>query len=177
MNNKNLIDNTPTIYILTISDRSFTGEREDLSGPAAVESIFNLTGWTCKQNIVVPDDTKNITDQLIKWIDYDKANLILTTGGTGLSTRDVTPEATLAIIDKQVPGIIEAIRSASMLITPYAMISRAIAGIRKQCLIINLPGNPNAVHEALAILAPVLPHALDIINSTNNVSNNHPRMP
>ena len=174
-NNQSTI--TPKIYVLTISDRSYSGTREDLGGPAVIASIQQLTGWEITSSAIVPDETKQISDKLIEWTDSYHANLILTTGGTGLSARDVTPEATLKVIDRQVPGIIEAIRSSSLKITPYSMLSRAIAGTRQQCLIINLPGNPKAAHETLTVIAPVLPHALEIMSITTNPNDQHSRLP
>jgi molybdopterin adenylyltransferase len=164
-------DKNPTIAVLTVSDRSSQGVRDDLSGPAVIKSVRALTGWRCTETALISDDTTLISSQLIRWADEDKFNLIITTGGTGLADRDVTPEATLDVIEREAPGLMEAVRAASLVITPYAMLSRAVAGTRNQSLIINLPGNPKAVHEALTVLAPVLPHALDLI--TDHSPNKH----
>ena len=175
--NKSEPDKYPTVAVLTISDRSAQGLRKDLSGPAVVQSIHKLTGWNCTKIEIVSDDTTEISAKLCRWADEDKFNLIITTGGTGMSIRDVTPEATLAVIEREAPGIMEAVRSASLLITPYAMLSRAVAGIRGRSLIINLPGNPKAVNEALTVLAAALPHALDLISDQHNSSQSHSRKP
>ncbi len=166
----------PTIAVLTVSDRSAHGDRDDLSGPAVIESIQTLIGWDCTETAIVADDTKLIISQLVRWADEDKINLIITTGGTGLSARDVTPEATLEVIEREAPGLMETVRAASLAITPYAMLSRAVAGTRSQSLIINLPGNPKAVHEALAVLAPVLPHALELMTD-HHANKHHSRRP
>ena len=168
-------DKLPSIAVLTVSDRSAHGDRDDLSGPAVIESLQTLIGWDCTETAIVSDDTKQICLQLVRWADEDKFNLIITTGGTGLSDRDVTPEATLEVIEREAPGLMEAVRAASLAITPYAMLSRAVAGTRNHSLIINLPGNPKAVHEALTVLAPVLPHALDLMTDQHTI--NHPRKP
>ncbi len=153
----------PRIAVLTVSDRSANGERDDLSGPALVAAIAEMLGWTCTVTATVPDDHAQIRTKICRWADREGMQLILTTGGTGFAPRDVTPEATRAAIEREAPGLMEAIRAAGQQITSYAMLSRAVAGIRKKCLIINLPGNPKAVREALAVLAPVLPHALDVL--------------
>ncbi|HJO33004.1 MAG: MogA/MoaB family molybdenum cofactor biosynthesis protein [Anaerolineales bacterium] len=153
----------PRVAILTVSDRSASGERDDLSGPVLVAAITEMLGWTCTSAATVPDDHAQIRAQLCRWADREGMQLILTTGGTGFAPRDVTPEATRETIEREAPGLMEAIRAVGQQITSYAMLSRAIAGIREKCLIINLPGNPKAVREALAVLVPVLPHALDVI--------------
>ena len=175
--NKSEPEKYPTVAVLTISDRSAHGLRKDLSGPAVVQSIHRLTGWNCTKTDIVSDDVSKISAKLSRWADEDKINLIITTGGTGMSIRDVTPEATLAVIDKEAPGLMEAVRAASLSITPYAMLSRAIAGIRGRSLIINLPGNPKAVDEALTVLATALPHAVDLISDHHISSQNHSRKP
>lgn len=154
---------TPRVAILTVSDRSASGAREDRSGPALEAALIQILGWTCTSTATVADDADQIRAQLCHWTDHEDMQLILTTGGTGFAPRDVTPEATQSTIDRQAPGIVEAIRTASLAITPYAMLSRAVAGIRKKCLIINLPGNPKAMSEAMPVLAPVLPHALNVL--------------
>lgn len=148
--------------ILTISDRGSRGERADLSGPRLKniltedpEGIFWIAG-----EAIVSDDPAEIQTRLTEWADIDNFALILTTGGTGFSPRDLAPEATMAVIERQAPGFAEAMRAASLKITPNAMISRAVAGIRGSCLIINLPGSPKAAAECLSVVMPALPHAL-----------------
>ena len=153
----------PRVAILTVSDRSARGEREDRSGPVLAATLTKILGWSCTATATVSDDRQQIRQQLCHWADHEGIQLILTTGGTGFAPRDVTPEATRSAIERQAPGLVEAIRASSQHITPYAMLSRAVAGIREKCLIINLPGNPKAVREAVTVLAPVLPHALDVL--------------
>lgn len=149
------------VAILTVSDRGSAGLREDLSGPAiqAFLTESNVDFQVVSREIV-PDEEGQIIRQLCVWAD-EHIPLILTTGGTGFSPRDITPEATRAVIERQAPGFAEAMRSESLKITPHAMISRAVSGIRKQSLIINLPGSIKGVEECLAVIGPALPHALD----------------
>jgi molybdopterin adenylyltransferase len=145
--------------ILTVSDRSAQGLRDDASGPKLVEMLKSFgmeVAWTA----VVPDDADAISDMLISWADEAGADLILTTGGTGLSPRDVTPEATMTVIQRLVPGMAEAMRLASLKKTPHAMISRALAGVRGRTLIINLPGSPKGAIENLEAVLPALEHAI-----------------
>lgn len=150
------------IAILTISDKGAAGQREDLSGPAIKEMLASLNAEIVATEII-PDERILIAERLMHYADKTCCDLILTTGGTGFSPRDVTPEATLEVIDRLVPGIPEAMRAASLDKTPMAMISRAAAGIRGKTLIINLPGSVKAVRENLAVILPVLPHTIDIL--------------
>lgn len=153
------------VAIVTASDKGFAGEREDVSG-FALETLAKESGFTVIERMIVPDERKRISDALLYLCDQLKADLILTTGGTGFSPRDITPEATKDIIDREVPGIPEAIRQKSLEITNRAMLSRATAGIRNRTLIINMPGSPKAVKECFEIIRPILPHALEILTDT-----------
>jgi len=150
------------IAILTVSDRSARGERSDQSGPALTQAV-TAQGWQVVQQAVLPDDLVALSDLLVRWADSGEIDIILTTGGTGFSPRDVTPEATLAVVQRAAPGLAEAMRSASLQITPHAMLSRAAAGIRSKTLIVNLPGSPKAALENLAVITPVLPHAVQLL--------------
>ncbi|TAK34756.1 MAG: MogA/MoaB family molybdenum cofactor biosynthesis protein [Chloroflexota bacterium] len=147
------------IGVLTISDKGSRGEREDRSGQAIQEVVATLPAQVARYTIV-PDEKDEIYRMLVAWADAGDLDIILTTGGTGLSPRDVTPEATLSAIEKQVPGIAEAMRRESLLKTPFAMLSRAVAGVRGRTLIVNMPGSPAAVRECLEVIVPVLPHAV-----------------
>ena len=148
--------------ILTVSDRAWKGEREDISGPV-LESKVLAQGWQVICKAVVPDELAMLKDLLVSWSDSAEIDVILTTGGTGFSPRDVTPEATQAAIQKTAPGISEAIRAASLQITPHSMLSRSIAGIRGNTLIINLPGSPKGAVESLQVVIPVLGHAVALM--------------
>ena len=150
------------IGILTISDKGSRGEREDLSGKVIEEVIRKINGEV-KYYQIIPDENDIIQEELIKAVDKLHLDLILTTGGTGLGKRDVTPEATLAIIEKEVPGISEIIRSESFKKTNRAILSRGVAGIRKESLIINLPGSPKGARESLEIVLEALPHGIEIL--------------
>jgi len=150
------------VGILTISDKGSRGEREDLSGKVIEEVIRKINGEV-KYYQIIPDENDIIQEELIKAVDKLHLDLILTTGGTGLGKRDVTPEATLAIIEKEVPGISEIIRSESFKKTNRAILSRGVAGIRKESLIINLPGSPKGARESLEIILEALPHGIEIL--------------
>lgn len=160
------------IGILTVSDRAARGEYADESGPLAVELIGMHTNWRVTHQAVVADDQAAIASTLRDWVDQGLA-LILTSGGTGFSPRDVTPEATRAVIEREAPGIAEALRAESLKITRHAMLSRAVAGIRGRTLIINLPGNPKAVRESLQLMLPVLPHALALLAGAEGAESGH----
>lgn len=153
------------VGILTLSDRSAAGQRPDSSGPGLRDAIAAQLAQVCEVVAyeLIPDEQPLIEKKLIEWADNLKLALILTTGGTGVAPRDVTPDATLAVIEKQVPGMAEAMRAASLLKTPMAMISRSVAGIRGRSLIINLPGSPKGARENLDAIIAALPHALDKI--------------
>ena len=145
--------------VLTLSDKGSRGEREDLSGPA-LEQFLTQRGVTVVRTAVIPDDAGTISETLAAWADEGAMELILTTGGTGVAPRDVTPEATMAVVDRIIPGFGEEMRRASAAKTPHALISRAIAGIRGRCLIINLPGSPRGAIENLEAVWAALPHAV-----------------
>ncbi len=149
------------VGILTVSDKGARGEREDRSGPA-VREMMEAAGAEIVRAKIVPDEQDEIRAALVQWSD-EGLDLILTTGGTGFSPRDWTPEATKAVIDRETPGIPEAMRRAGQEKTPTAMLSRAAAGIRKSTLIVNLPGSERAVRESLEAILPALPHGLEIL--------------
>ena len=150
------------VGILTLSDKGARGEREDISGKVIHEMVESING-NVEQYEIIPDEKALIEETLIRYADELKLDLIVTTGGTGLAKRDVTPEATLAIIDREIPGIAEEMRKAAREKTPYAMLSRAVAGTRGDSIIINLPGSPKAVRENLEAVIKVIPHALEIL--------------
>lgn len=150
------------VAVITSSDKGYRGEREDLSGPAAKE-IVEAAGYVVVSMDVLPDDRGLLSARMAEIADQGLAELILTTGGTGFSQRDVTPEATEDVIERRVPGIPEAMRAFSLTITKRAMLSRATAGIRKRTLIINLPGSPKAVRESLGVIIDSLGHGIEIL--------------
>lgn len=158
--------------ILTVSDRSARGERPDASGPALKKRVESQ-GWHVLNEEIVPDDVLVLQDTLSNWADGRQFDVILTTGGTGFAPRDVTPEATQAVIQKSAPGLAEAMRLASLQITPHAMLSRGIAGIRDRTLIINLPGSPKAALENLDVVIPVLPHAVELLQEDAGAEAGH----
>ena len=152
--------------VVTISDRSSRGERPDVSGPV-LRRLLEESGAEVVESAVVPDDAATIAHVLIRLADEVRCEVIITTGGTGLSPRDVTPEATEPAIDKRLPGMEAAIQQESLKQTPFAMLSRGIAGARGQTLIINLPGSPKAVQECFAVIEPVLSHAVKLLRDEN----------
>jgi molybdopterin adenylyltransferase len=160
--------------ILTVSDRSSRGERPDASGPA-LEQMLQAQGWLVEKRAIVPDDLITIRDLLADWCAAGDADIILTTGGTGFSPRDITPEATQAIIERAAPGLAEAMRTASLKVTPHAMLSRATAGICKRTLIINLPGSPKGAIENLQSILMVLPHAVQLLKDEPGAEAGHNR--
>ncbi len=160
------------LAILTISDRSARGEREDRSGPI-IQEIAIQRGWQVIASDIIADDQVEIEGQLASWCDGGEIDLILTTGGTGFSARDRTPEATRNVVERLAPGLAEAMRVRSMSKTPHAMLSRAVAGIRKSTLIVNLPGSPKAVEENLAVIIPALPHAIQLLRDNPDAEKGH----
>jgi molybdopterin adenylyltransferase len=160
------------VGILTVSDRSSRGERPDASGPALVEAV-TAQGWEVTRQAVLPDDLPTLRELLAAWCDSGELDILLTTGGTGFSPRDVTPEATQAVIERLVPGLAEAMRLASLQVTPHAMLSRATAGIRRHTLIINLPGSPKGAVENLQVVIPVLPHAVQLLQDNPQAEAGH----
>ncbi|HEY7094109.1 MAG TPA: MogA/MoaB family molybdenum cofactor biosynthesis protein [Ktedonobacterales bacterium] len=154
-----------TVGILTISTKGAAGEREDASGEVIRELVTAPPlSATIAERAIVSDDRAAIEQTLRRWADESHLDLILTTGGTGLSPTDITPEATLAVLDRQAPGIAEAMRRETLAKTPFAMLSRAVSGTRGATLIINLPGSPKGVRECLEVVLPVLPHAIELIS-------------
>lgn len=148
--------------IVTLSDRSSRGERADASGPA-LAALIEAEGWSVTKQDLLPDDESVIRALLIAWADSTELDVILTTGGTGFAPRDVTPEATRAVIEREAPGLAEAMRAASLKVTPHAMLSRIVTGIRKRTIIINLPGSPKGAVENFQVILPVLPHAVQLL--------------
>ncbi len=151
-----------TAGILTISDKGWQGQRYDKSGQVVRDSL-SLLGSNVVKYEIVPDEVDVIASKLAEWADGGSLDVILTSGGTGLARRDVTPEATLSVVDRVVPGLTEAMRAETFKVTPSAILSRAVSGVRGRCLIINLPGSPKAVRECLEVILPVIPHAIEII--------------
>ncbi len=145
--------------VLTISDKGFRGQRKDMAGPLLVE-ILTGAGYRVVRQDMVPDNREKIAERLIEWVDRDGLRLVVTTGGTGVSPTDVTPEAMHAVISYQIPGMAEAMRASSLKKTPHAMLSRAMVGVRGTSLIINVPGSPKAAEENLGVVLPAIDHAL-----------------
>jgi len=158
--------------ILTLSDRSSRGERPDTSG-LALARLVQSEGWSVTKQAILPDEGSAIRAVLIEWVDSGEMDVILTTGGTGFSPRDVTPEATRAVIEREAPGLAEAMRAASLKITPHAMLSRIVTGIRKKTLIINLPGSPKGAVENLQVVLPVLEHAIKLLQESPEAEAGH----
>ena len=158
--------------ILTLSDRSSRGERADSSGPALAR-LIEAQGWYVAKQSILPDEESAIREILVNWADGAELDVILTTGGTGFSPRDVTPEATRAVIEREAPGLAEAMRAASLKITSHAMLSRIVTGIRKKTLIINLPGSPKGAVENLQVVLPVLSHAVLLLQDNPASESTH----
>jgi molybdenum cofactor synthesis domain-containing protein len=155
------------VAVITISDSVSSGKSEDKSGPAVVARCREL-GWEIKSSLVIPDDPPSIREQLRQFADSGRVDLILTTGGTGLSPRDSTPEATIAVADRLVPGFAEEMRRKGMEKTPRAILSRAVAAVRHKSLILNLPGSPKGAVESLDALVDLLPHSIAIIHGARH---------
>lgn len=151
-----------SVGIITVSDQGFRGERQDESSQVIRDTLSSRDSQVVRYHIV-PDEVEAISGKLAEWADGGDIDVILTTGGTGLAQRDVTPEATLSVVDKVVPGLTEAMRLETAKVTQTAILSRAVAGVRGRCLIVNLPGSPRAVRECLKVILPVIPHAVEII--------------
>ncbi len=160
------------VGVLTISDRAARGERADASGPLLAR-IIEGRGWQVSARAIVSDEEGEIVNTLCTWADEDRADVILTTGGTGFSGRDRAPEATLRVVDRLAPGLAEAMRAASLQKTPHAMLSRAVAGLRGKVLILNFPGSPRAAKENLEVILPVLPHAVQLLRGDPDAEAGH----
>jgi len=150
------------VSVLTVSDRGHRGEREDQSGAVILE-VVDSNGWELLHYSVLPDERETIKNELMRLADEVGSDIIFTTGGTGLAPRDITPDATLEVISREVPGMAEEMRRESRKKTPHAMLSRAVCGVRGKTLIINFPGSPQAVRECMDVILTVLPHAVELL--------------
>jgi molybdopterin adenylyltransferase len=164
---------TISVGVLTVSDRGARGEYEDLSGPAIEKLVMETLDAEIVCTDVVPDERAVIRDKLAEWADDRRLDLVLTTGGTGFTSRDVTPEATGDVIERDAPGFAEAMRAASLRVTPHALLSRARAGIRGQTLIINLPGSPRAASENLRTVLDAIPHGVELLQGRTGADKHH----
>ncbi len=158
--------------ILTVSDRSSRGERLDASGPALAD-LISARQWEVARQAILPDNADVLREILATWADGGDLDIILTTGGTGFAPHDITPEATRAVVERPAPGLAEAMRAASLSMTPHAMLSRAEAGIRGKVLIVNLPGSPKAAVENLNVILTVLPHAVELLREDPDAEKHH----
>ncbi len=160
--------------VITVSDRASRGERADESGPALAE-LIRSKDWEVARMQILPDDREQLRRALVQWADEDLADVVLTTGGTGFAPRDVTPEATLDVLEKEAPGLAESMRIAGSAVSPHAMLSRARAGIRGNVLIINLPGNPSGAVQGLQVVLPALEHAVELLRGQPSAEKGHKR--
>ena len=160
------------VGILTVSDRSARGKRTDTSGPL-LRQMVEQQGWAVEREGIVPDELLSIQTMLIGWADDARLDLILTTGGTGFAPRDITPEATLGVIERQAPGLAEAMRAAGAQKNAHAMLSRAVCGIRGHTLIVNLPGSPQGARESPGVILPALPHAIALLQDQPEAERTH----
>src|SRR5579884_2008087 len=151
-----------TVAILTVSDSAVSGTRDDLSGPALEQRCKEL-GWTVSARAVVPDEQHAISARLQQWADTSAASILLTTGGTRIALRDLTPEATRAVLDREIPGVAEFMRMRGLEQTKFSVLSRAVVGIRRRSLIVNLPGSPRGAVHSLGVVEPVIPHIIDLL--------------
>jgi molybdenum cofactor synthesis domain-containing protein len=165
------------VGILTVSDRASRGEYEDKAGPLIADIVRSELLGEIAQTAIVPDEVDQIAATLRQFCDDLDLDLVLTTGGTGFAPRDITPEATKAVLQREAPGLVEAMRAASLRVTPHAMLSRALAGIRGRTLIVNLPGSPKAVRENLETILPALPHAIELIRDVKGANQRHEPSP
>lgn len=161
------------VGILTVSDRGASGSYEDRSGPIIREMVTERLKAVVERYDIIPDELDTIKETLLDWVDQQRLNLIFTTGGTGFAPRDVTPEATRQVIEKEAPGLVQAMLRDSLAVTPHAMLSRMVAGIRGRTLIINLPGSPKAARENLETILPALPHALELLRDDPEAEAGH----
>lgn len=161
------------VGVLTVSDRAHQGIYQDEAGPLLGRLLNEGPGWEIAHTAVVPDEIDVIRDTLIEWCDREGLDLILTAGGTGFAPRDITPEATRAVIEREAPGLAEAMRAASLRATPHAVLSRAVCGMRGRTLIVNLPGSPRAARENLEVILPALPHALALLTGAPDAEAGH----
>ena len=163
----------PKVGILTITDRGSAGGYEDRSGPVIRQLVEAELDGLVELTAIIPDDLEMIRDTLLAWVDQQQLDLIFTTGGTGFTPRDVTPEATRLVIEKEAPGLVFAMLRDSLAVTPHAMLSRMVAGIRKRTLIVNLPGSPKAAKENLTTILPALPHAVQLLREDPAAEQSH----
>jgi molybdenum cofactor synthesis domain-containing protein len=167
-------ETTIRVGILTVSTLGAAGQREDTSGNLLVQMVHDaLAGGVVVERTLVPDDLQQIRDMLIRWADEAHLDLILTTGGTGFSPYDLTPEATRAVIEREAPGLVFAMLQLGITQTPHAMLTRAVAGLRGRTLIVNLPGNPKGARENLEAILPALPHGIELLKEVRGASDRH----
>lgn len=167
------MDKKISVGVLTVSDRSAVGVYDDKSGPVIEEIVKKRLDAVVSHRSVIPDDVDAIENILVKWVEQHHLDLIFTTGGTGFAPRDVTPEATRRVIQKETPGLVFVMLRDSLKVTPHAMLSRMVAGIRSRSLIVNLPGSPKAARENLTAILPALPHAVELLRDDSEADKHH----